>query len=58
MAQQLRNPTNIWVDGGSIPVPAQRVKDPVLCELWCSLQRRLGSFVAVAVAQSGGYSSD
>ena len=27
-------------------------------ELWCRLQTRLGSRVAVAVVQAGGYSSD
>ena len=27
-------------------------------ELWCSLQTQLGSSVAVALAQAGGYSSD
>ena len=28
------------------------------CELWCRLQRQLGSGVAVAVVQASGYSSD
>ena len=28
------------------------------CELWCRLQTWLGSLVAVALAQAGGYSSD
>jgi len=28
------------------------------CELWCRLQTRLGSGIAVALAQAGGYSSD
>ena len=28
------------------------------CELWCRSQIRLGSHVAVAVVQAGGYSSD
>ena len=27
-------------------------------ELWCGLQTRLGSHIAVAVVQAGGYSSD
>ena len=27
------------------------------CELWCGLQMRLGSCIAVAVASAGGYSS-
>ena len=28
------------------------------CELWCRSQTRLGSGIAVAVAQAGGYSSN
>ena len=35
---------------GSIPGLAQWVKDLVLCELWCRLQTRLRSSVAVVVA--------
>ena len=32
--------------------------NPALPELWCRLQKWLGSRVAVAVAQAEGYSSD
>ena len=35
---------------GSIPVLALRVKDPRCHELWCRLQTRLGSGVAVTLA--------
>ena len=44
------NPTrNHEVVLGSIPGLTQWVKDPVLHELWCSLQTPVGSGFAVAV---------
>ena len=42
----------------SIPGLAQWVQDLAFCELWCRSQIRLGSGVAVAVAQVGSNSSD
>ena len=66
MAQWLTNPTRNHEVVGSFPDLAQWAEDPAVsglqptlcCELWCRLQTRLGSHVAVAVAQAGGYSSD
>ena len=49
MAQWLTNLTRNQEVVGLIPGLAQWVGDPVLCELWCRSQTRLGSRVAVAV---------
>ena len=43
---------------GSIPPLTQWVKDPASSALWCRLQMRLGSGMAVAVAVVGSSSSD
>ena len=58
MAQQLTNPTrNMRLQVRSLALlPGLRIRH---ChELWCRSQTQLGSCIAVAVVQAGGYSSD
>ena len=58
VAQQLMNPTSIHEDAGSILASLNGLKIWRCYELWCRLQTRLGSCVAVAVVQASSYSSD
>ena len=50
MAQQVKNPTSIHEDAGTIPGLAQWLRMQHGCKLWCRSPRQLGSGVAVAVA--------
>ena len=53
-----KNSTRNHEVAGSIPGPAQGVKDLVLPELWCRSQGRLGSCIAMAVVSACSDSSD
>ena len=50
--------TSIHEDGSPIPGLTHWVGDWCCPELWCRLQVRLGSGVAVALVWAGGYSSN
>ena len=52
MVQQVKNPTSVHENVGSIPGLAQCVKGSSMCchTLWCRSEMRLGSLIAKAVA--------
>ena len=58
MAQWLMNLTRNHEVVGSIPGLASGLRIRHCCELWCRSQTRLGSHIAVALAQAGSNSSD
>ena len=57
VAQQVKNPTSIQEDAGSVPGLASGLMIPRCCELWWRLQMRLRSHVAVAGVQVSSCSS-
>ena len=58
LAQQLTNTTSIHEDIDLIRDLAQWIKIWHCRELWCKLQMRLGSHIAVAVPQASSYRSN
>ena len=52
------NPTSIHVDMDSNPWPHCGLRIWHCCELWCRLQMRFGSHIAMAVVQASSFSSD
>ena len=58
MAQRLMNLTSIHEDAGLIQALFSGLRIPCCCALWCRSQTRLRSYVAVALVQAGGYSSN
>ena len=58
MAERLMNLTKNHEVAGLIPGRFSAGRIWRFPQLWCRLQTRLGSCVAVALAQAGGYSSD
>ena len=58
MAQWLTNPTRNREVSGSILASLSGLGLWHCRELWCRLQMQLGSGIAVAVVQIGGYTSD
>ena len=58
VSQQVRNPTNIHEDVGSVPGLLSGLRTQCCHELWYTLQRHARSSIAVAVVQAGSCSPD
>ena len=58
VALQVKNPTSIHEDAGLTPASLSGLRIRRCCELWCRLQARLISCVAVAVLLAISCSSD